>query len=311
VRVLITGALGFIGSHLAEAYLQQGHHVIGLDNRSGNVVDRVDGMRGCWHTDARNIMSLARCDLVVHAASPVGPAALLERHGIVAEIVETTQAAIRYCRFHGVPLVNVSSSEVYGFSGVYHETDSCVMPFRLSHRIQYAAGKLAAEQLVRTSGLQATSIRPFNVAGPRQSREKGFVIPTFCEQALAGESLTVFESGAQERCPTGVWDLVDFIVDRDPLDAGAWPEVVNVGNPANRTTVLDLAHRVLDLTGSGSDIEFTSGKEIHGPDFEEAEGRVKVPDAGLAAALGWRSRVGLDEMIERTLAEIEARQGVA
>jgi nucleoside-diphosphate-sugar epimerase len=312
VRVLITGALGFIGSHLAEEYLREGHTVIGLDNRSGNVVDRIDGMRGCWHTDARNIMSLSRCDLVVHAASPVGPAALLERHGIVAEIVETTQAAIRYCRFHGVPLVNISSSEVYGFSGVYHETDSCVMPYRLSHRIQYAAGKLAGEQLVRTSGLQATSIRPFNVAGPRQSREKGFVIPTFCEQALAGEPLTVFETGTQERCPTAVWDLVDFIVHNlAAIPAGQWPEVVNIGNSSNRTTVLDLAHLVLDLTGSVSDVDSTSGKEIHGPEFEEAEGLVKVPDTALANALGWAARMELDEMIERTLAEIQDRQGVA
>src|SRR5690606_16210498 len=118
-----------------------------------NVVDGIDGV-DVWHADARHIRDLRRTyDLVVHAASPVGAVALLEQESIVAEIVETTQAAISYCRRHDASLVNISSSEVYGFSGVYRETDPCKVPHRLSHRLQYAAGKLAAEQLVRTSGL--------------------------------------------------------------------------------------------------------------------------------------------------------------
>jgi nucleoside-diphosphate-sugar epimerase len=249
-----------------------------------------------------------RVDLVVHAASPVGPAALLSKTGIVAEIIETTQAVIRFCRGRWIPLVNVSSSEVYGFSGTYSESDSCVVPPRLSHRLQYAAGKLAAEQLVRTSGLDSLSIRPFNVAGPRQSRAKGFVIPTFCEQALAGEPLTVFEDGGQERCPTAVWDLVDYIVGHAAPHEGS--PVVNVGNPGNRTSVIGLAHRVRALAspaGGTPPIEYTTGKKVHGPDFEEAEGRVKVPDASLAQSHGWRPCVSLDEMIERTLAEIQEK----
>jgi nucleoside-diphosphate-sugar epimerase len=178
------------------------------------------------------------------------------------------------------------------------------MPHRLSHRIQYAAGKLAAEQIARTEKIDVVSIRPFNIAGPRQSRSKGFVIPTFCEQALAGEPLTVFEDGQQERCPTAVWDLVDFVVNVDPRKHSG--TVVNVGNPDNRTTVLGLAELVLDVTGSSSEIEFTTGKAVHGPEYEEAVGVVKAPDITLARSLGWEPTVGLREMVERTAAGVAA-----
>ena len=304
MRVLITGALGFIGSHLADAYLAQGNEVVGIDDLSGNVVDHVDGME-FYEADVRHIGALGPVDLVVHAASPVGPVALLKRTSIVAEIVETTQAVIAYCRYHGIPLINIATSEVYGFSGVYRETDDCVMPHRLTHRIEYAAGKLAAEQLARTDGIRVVSIRPFNVAGPRQSRAKGFVLPTFCEQALAGEPLTVFDEGSQERCPTAVWDLCDFILGCDP--AAHAGEVVNVGNPHNRTTVLDLASRVLTVTGSDSPVEFTTGKAVHGDAYEEALGLVKVPDVTVARGMGWEPQVGLDEMIERTVEELQKR----
>jgi nucleoside-diphosphate-sugar epimerase len=304
MRILITGALGFIGSHLADAYIARGDEVWGIDDGSGNVVDRIHGAR-CLIADVRDIQQclLPTPDLVIHAASPVGPVLLLERSSIVADIIETTQAVIRYCQRERVPLINISSSEVYGFSGVYRETDDCVVPHRLSHRLQYAAGKLAAEQLVRTSNVQAVSIRPFNVAGPRQSMAKGFVIPTFCEQALSGRPLTVFSGGDQERCPTAVWDVCDFILRCDPLEHHGL--VVNVGNPENRTTITDLARLVLEVSGSGSEIVFTNGKAIHGSAYEEAEGRVKVPKIITAASLGWRPRVGLRELVQRTLEEVQ------
>jgi nucleoside-diphosphate-sugar epimerase len=309
MRVLITGALGFIGSHAAEAFIARGDTVVGLDDMSGNVVSHIDGMTNL-QTDARDVLrrNPYGFDLVVHAASPVGPVALLKRTSIVAEIVETTQAVIRFCEQRDVPLINISSSEVYGFSGVYRETDPCVMPHALTHRIQYAAGKLAAEQLVRTCRVPSLSVRPFNVAGPRQSRAKGFVIPTFCEQALSGEPLTVFDGGAQERCPTGVWDVVDFLLMADPLSPHP---VVNVGTAVNRTTVMGLAGLIIDVTGTGSRVEFTSGKRVHGPEYEEAVGRVKVPDATVAHEMGWQPRVGLRELVTRTLEDTHVRAAAA
>jgi UDP-glucose 4-epimerase len=306
MRVLITGALGFVGSHLADAYLARGDDVYGIDNHSGNVIGAIDGMQD-WNMDVRDIINpegWPEVDLVVHAASPVGPVALLSRESIVAEIIESTQAVLRFCEWRKVPLINISTSEVYGFSGTYRETDACRIPHRLTHRIQYAAGKLAAEHLVRTSPVESVTVRPFNVAGPRQDRSKGFVLPTFCEQALAGEKLTVFDRGDQERALTAVWDIVDFILSAKPSPLAP---VVNVGNPGNRVTVLHLAHRVETLILPPElrhGVRLTSGKEVHGPDYEEAEGVVKVPDITEARAAGWKPRVDLDELILRTAAEI-------
>lgn len=302
MRVLLTGALGFIGSHTADALLARGDHVTGVDNRTGNVVDSIPGM-WCYEKDVRDIdRSEALVDLVIHTASPVGAVALLERESIVAEIIETTQAVIRFCEINHTPLINISSSEVYGFSGTYSETDACVIPHRLSHRIQYAAGKLAAEHLVRTSGLPAVTIRPFNVAGPRQTSAKGFVIPTFVEQALNGEPMTVFNGGSQQRCFTGVWDVVDFILNVDPYEhAGG---VFNVGNPNNRTTIRDLAELVKWVTESpDAEVLHTTGKEIHGPEYEEAIGVRKLPDITAAVATGWRPEVPLEDLVARTVEE--------
>lgn len=304
MTVLITGVLGFIGSHLAEAYLERGDEVIGIDNLSANVVDGIEGIE-LYTAPAQTLGATIsfKADLVVHAASPVGPAYLLSRDSIVAEIIETTQAALAFCERNDAPLINISTSEVYGFSGVYNEQDDCVFPHRLSHRIQYAAGKFASEHLVRTSDVPSVTIRPFNIAGPRQTRSKGFVLPTFCEQALAGEALTIFEDGGQERSFTAVWDLCDFIVNADPRNFPA-SEVVNVGNPDNRTTVTDLAYRVCELLEVEPQIEYTSGKTIHGPEYEEAVGLVKVPDIGLARSLGWEPGVDLDELVQLTADEI-------
>jgi nucleoside-diphosphate-sugar epimerase len=305
VRILITGALGFIGSHLADAYIAQGHDVIGVDNMSGNVVNEIDGMALTFHSDVATHLPVCAvdADLVVHAASPVGAVALLSNDSIVAEIIESTQAVLRYCERVDATLINISSSEVYGFSGVYRETDPCVVPHRLTHRLQYAAGKLAAEQLARTSRVPSITVRPFNVAGPRQTSAKGFVLPTFVEQAINGEPLTVF-GGAQQRSLTAVWDVVDFIVRATSgMVFNGKGCIVNVGNPANRTTVDDLAHRVIDILGSDSGIRYTDGKTVHGPQYEEAEGVIKIPDITLARSLGWEPRIGLDDMITRTAEE--------
>lgn len=296
-RVLVTGALGFIGSHVCEHYRDQGWHVIGVDDHSGHVVDHIDGVTVIpQRAQETNVQALAP-SLVVHCASPVGAVGLLGLKGhIVPEIVQATYQIAYHCGKLDVPLVNVSSSEVYGFSGVYRETDDLRVPAKHSPRLEYAAGKLAAEHVVHGLCKRSVTIRPFNVAGPRQTQAKGFVIPTFVEQALRGRPLTVFGDGEQERSFTAVHDVVSFIAGLDTFDG----RVVNVGNPSNRTTVNELAHTVIRLLRSGSDITYTSGKQVHGPDYEEAEGRVKVPDITRAKHMGWEPVVDLAGLILKT-----------
>lgn len=311
-RVLITGGLGFIGSHLADAYAARGWSVTVVDDLSANVV-RHDhpSVSTFWHLDAAHISPfvVSGHDLVVHAASPVGAAGILGVAGrIVGQIVATTQAAVEACITTGVPLVNISTSEVYGRTGRCTEDEPLRVPAHYSPRLEYAVGKAAAEQIVGVAaqhrGLRAVQIRPWNVVGPREAASKGFVLPRFCAQAMAGKPLTVFGRGAQERALTGVWDLARFICDCLP-DEREWEgQPYNVGSECNRTSMLALAHRVKIALGSSSEIEFTDGRAVFGPLFEEAAGITKLPDARRAAALGWVPEYDIDRIIHATAMEI-------
>jgi nucleoside-diphosphate-sugar epimerase len=311
-RVLITGGLGFIGSHLADAYAARGWRVTALDDLSANVVQNDhQTVSTFWHLDAAHISPfvVAGHDLVVHAASPVGAAGILGVAGrIVGRIVATTQAVVDACIETGVPLVSISTSEVYGRTGRSSETDPLQVPAHYSPRLEYAVGKAAAEQTVGVAaqhrGLRAVQIRPWNVVGPREAASKGFVLPRFCDQAMRGKPLTVFGRGSQERALTGVWDLARFICDHLP-DQREWHgQPYNVGAESNRTSMLALAHRVRIALGSSSEVVFTDGRAVFGPLFEEAAGTTKLPDARRAAALGWAPEYDLDRIIHATAIDI-------
>lgn len=310
-RVLITGGLGFMGSHLADRYADLGWEVMVMDNLTAPVVSVTHPtVKWMMIGDARAITPkhVGTADLVIHAASPVGAAGILPLQGTVAgQIVHATQKVTDACITAGVPLVHISTSEVYGITGQASETDPCTVPARYSARLEYQAGKIAAEQVVGASvarGLRAVQIRPWNMAGPREAQAKGFVIPRMVSQALAGQAMTVFEGGEQERAFTGVWDVCRFITDHLPGDYDEWQgQPYNVGAEDNRTTIIDLAYMVREVTGSDSLITHTSGKRVFGPRYEEASAGTKLPDAARAAATGWAPEVSLREIIARTAAE--------
>ena len=313
MKVLVTGGLGFIGSTLSEAYIARGDHVTIVDNQSSNVIGpgAIQGAKkircdaktyahaGWWHPN--------RYDLVVHCASPVGPAGILKYKGRIASmILASTDALITLCLAHDTPLINISTSEVYGTSGTYHESDALRVPAVPSARIEYAIGKMAAEAECRlTPGLRSISIRPFNIAGARQSSAGGFVLPTFAEQALAGTPITIYGDGTQQRALTSVDDLADFVLNHttDYMDGRA----VNVGNPHNTTTIADLASLVHEAAQSTSTILHTDGQTIHGQDYHEAEGHIKVPCIDLAQSMGWAPRTTLTTLVDQAVAHTAAR----
>lgn len=297
-RVLITGGLGFIGGEIAQHY--PGATI--LDDLSSNVyaADEVPGRVNVstiadWRPDRR-------FEVIIHCASPVGAVGVLPHRGrIASRIVADTQRVVDWCRDMGARMVNVSTSEVYGRSGTYREDDPLRVPPVMSARIEYAVGKIAAEACVRlTPGLRSITVRPFNVAGARQLRSAGFVIPTFAEQACVDVPLTVFGDGSQVRAFTAVGDVARFIAG---LGADAFTgDVVNVGNPDNRTTIGRLAVMTRHIADSTSDIYHTTGTAIHGPDYAEAEGHVKLPDATRAHALGWRPTTPLEAIVADAVA---------
>lgn len=311
-EVVVTGGLGFIGSHLVDAYLAAGHRVRIIDSNIGAVIDgeNYDANPNC--TVIRRPVedylttggSFDGADRVIHTASHVGPASILERAGRLGhDIVGSTAPVIEACLAAGAPLALFSSAEVYGRSGLLDEKDAITVPTSYNTRIEYAIAKTLTEAMVANSrqrGLRGIVVRPFNVAGARQSRAGGFVMPTFVQQALAGRPITVFAGGDQVRAFVAASDLTRFLLDH--MDAALESDeiIINVGNPDNAVTVLELAERVRTLLASDSPIVMTDGRTVHGPHYAEAESIRKVPVLRTASSLGWHPTVDLDELILMT-----------
>jgi len=321
LKALITGGFGFIGSHLTERLLadpSMSLHVI--DNLSTSPIDVqafIKGLPGedrltydiCTVCEYFSRNDLPAFDEVYHLASVVGPVGVLKHGGrILRSLVDDTYAVASYANRVKAKLCDVSTSEVYGGGrdGYCSEKDSMIIPPKVSIRLEYAVAKLGAEvammNMARVADLHVTIVRPFNVAGPRQSGSGGFVLPRFINQALTGEPLTVYGDGQMIRAFTNVKDIVDGIV--RVMRHGRRGEAYNIGNPANKTTILELAHRVLKVVGRSS-ITFVDPKKLWGPLFEEAND--KYPDADRAMSeLGWSPRFGLDETIQQAYEYIKA-----
>ena len=302
--VLVTGGFGFIGSHLVELLLKkQDARVHVVDNLVTSPIEISGYLEQLGHSDR---VSYDLCtvkeffsqndppvfDEVYHLASVVGPVGVLKHGGrILQSTVDDGYAVAEYCLKEKAKLCDVSTSEVYGGGrdGYCSEKDSMIIPPKVSIRLEYAVAKLGCEvammNMTKVTELDARIVRPFNVAGPRQSPMGGFVLPRFIKQALAGEPLTVYGDGRMIRAFTHVRDVADGIM--RTMCCGRRGEAYNMGNPANKITILELAKKVLEVTGSRSEISFVDPKTLWGPLFEEAND--KYPDADRAMnELGWR-----------------------
>ncbi len=311
-KVVVTGGLGFIGSHVVDALLAAGRQVTVIDSMVAAVTDgrEYEVFPGCQVHRVSIADYLAQGgsfkdqDLVVHAASHVGPAGILKFQGSLgADIVAVTQEVIEECVEHDVALISFSSAEVYGRSGMLAESDDIIVPTHYNARLEYAIAKTLTEAATinsRHRGLRGFVIRPFNVVGPRQSRAGGFVMPTFVQQAIAGRPLTIFAGGGQERAFLSATDLARFITDHGDAAFESGRPIFNIGNPLNTITVWNLAERIVERLGSTSSIEHADARLIHGPLYEEAESIQKLPVLDAAKAVGWAPTITLDELIDET-----------
>ena len=238
---------------------------------------------------------------IYHLASPVGPAGVLNYAGkmgpmIVADTYKMAQLALK----DGARLVDISTSEVYGKEPgevAQREDLDKIVPSNITVRLEYGVAKLASEvsllNMARTTALQVNIIRPFNIVGPSQSGEVGFVLPRFIEQALSGKPLTVF-GGGQRRTFTSVHDFVramEMIMESDVSG-----EIFNVGNPANVCSIWRLAECVVRLSGSSSPLQVIDPKVIYGDLYAEAWN--KIPDiTKIQSTLGWIPTESLEDII--------------
>lgn len=314
-RYLVTGGFGFIGSHLVERLLDLDCAVHVVDNLSTSPIDykvfinRSKSSRFLTY-DICTVLQYCRrvkkartvrFDGIFHLAAVVGPVGVLAHAGRISRMmVEDMQAIAELATRTGAKIVDVSTSEVYGGGrdGLCTENDTKFIQPEVTVRLEYAVGKLAAEislvNLTKVSDLRASIVRPFNVAGPRQSPKGGFVLPRFILQALKDDPITVYHDGTMVRAFTHVDDMAEGI--RLAMELGENGRAYNVGNPANKIMIGDLAKRVIHVTKSRSKLSYVDPRTLFGPLFAEAND--KYPDANLAMkSLGWTPRHDMDAVI--------------
>lgn len=294
-NVLITGGAGFIGSHLTEALLARGDRVTVIDDESTGRADNLAAVRG--HEQLVFVRgSVGDADLVrkhlngvsevYHLAAAVGVALIAKEplQTIERNIYPTQLLLDDLCRRHqagqAIKFFLASTSEVYGKNPkpVWNEEDDLVFGSTTRPRWSYGASKAIDEFLTlacsRQFGLPVVIGRFFNVVGPRQTGAYGMVLPRFVDAALAGRPLVVHDDGQQIRCFAHVKDVVAAVLSlmQAPTALG---RVFNIGSD-QPVTILDLARKVVELTGSNSQIEFQSYTDAYDKDFEDI--RRRVPD---------------------------------
>jgi dTDP-glucose 4,6-dehydratase len=303
VRVLITGAAGFLGSHLSDRFLADGHTVVGVDNFITGRPDNIAHLMGrpdyrFIEQDVTDYMYVpGDLDGVLHFASPASPIDYLELPIQTLKVGSLgTHKALGLAKAKGARFLIASTSEVYGDPQVHPQPESYwghVNP--VGPRGVYDEAKRFAEAMTmayhRYHGVDTRIVRIFNTYGPRMRIRDGRVVSNFIVQALCGEPLTIYGDGGQTRSFCYVSDLIEGIY-RLFMRGGAEP--TNIGNPGE-FTVRQLAERVLALTGSASTIESHP--------LPTDDPKVRKPDITLArTTLEWEPEVDLDEGLGRTIA---------
>jgi dTDP-glucose 4,6-dehydratase len=304
----VTGGAGFIGSHLCESFLGQGHEVLCMDNYSTGAKHNIGAFlknprfRFIDHNVSRYIEVPEPLDYILHFASPASPVDYLELPIPTLKVGALgTHNTLGLAKAKGAVYLLASTSEVYGDPLVRPQNEEYwgnVNP--IGPRGVYDEAKRFAEAMTmayhRYHGLDTRIVRIFNTYGPRMRLHDGRVVPNFIMQALKGEPLTVYGQGQQTRSFQYVDDLVDGI---NKLLATEHHLPVNIGNP-HEMTVLEFAQTIIKLTGSKSDIEYKP--------LPEDDPQVRQPDIAKAKRiLKWQPKVTLEEGLAKTIEYFRAR----
>ena len=315
MRAFITGGAGFIGSHLSDALIAQGHSVHILDDLSTGAIENVRHLRdhprfSSTIDSATNTGLVAElvdeADVVFHLAAAVGVELIVESPVRTIETnVHCTEIVLAQAAKKRKPVLIASTSEVYGKSTQFpfNEDGDLVLGATTKGRWAYACSKAIDEFLAiaywQERKLPTVVARLFNTVGPRQTGQYGMVVPRFVRAALAGRDIQVYGDGAQTRCFGHVHDAVGAMIGLMGSDAH-YGQVFNIGS-TEEVTIRQLAERVIAATGSTSSIVEVPYEVAYAKGFEDMQRR--VPDiAKIGDALGWRPERTLDDILSDVIA---------
>ncbi len=318
MRVLVTGGAGFIGSHLTDRLIADGHSVTVLDNLETGRMSNLDSAQATGKLtfiegsvlDAAIVEKLVgAADFTYHLAAAVGVFNILERplQSLMTN-VRGTENVLDAAHKFSKPVLVASSSEVYGknVSDSLQEDDSRILGSPLMLRWSYSQAKALDETLAfaywQEKGLQARIVRFFNTVGPRQLGAYGMVVPRFVAAALANEDITIYGDGKQTRCFGHVADVVEALIKVTGTEKTIGT-VVNIGN-SGEISINDLAAKVVAITGSKSKIVYQSYEDAYAPGFEDMERRVPNIDR-IKALTGWAPTRNLETIIRDVAKDLE------
>jgi UDP-glucose 4-epimerase len=321
MKVLITGGAGFVGSHLADKLIGQGHEITVIDDLSTGRYQNIEHLEGNKNfrliidtvLNERLMEELIReTDRVFHMASAVGVRLIMEQPVKTIEtIFHGTDVVLRFCSRYRKRVLIPSTSEVYGkgISVPFKEEDDLLTGATDKHRWAYACAKTLDEFLAlahwKETRLPVVVVRLFNTVGPRQTGQYGMVVPRFVQAAMKNEPLPVHGDGTQARCFGHVLDVVEGLT-KVLETPSCFGQVINFGS-AQEVTIKDLAATAIKLTNSKSDIRNIPYDEAYGEGFEDM--RRRVPSLEKAARLvGYKPTRSLEDIIRDVAAQFEIEQ---
>ena len=308
MRFLITGGSGFIGSHLVETLVARGDEVVIIDNQSTGTIKNLQNIESKVKFIAGDILdkallekNVSEADYVVHLAAALGVLNIVNKPLQSLKInIQGTENVLEWADKFKKPVLIASTSEVYGKNDKVplNEEDDRIIGHPLKSRWSYSEAKAVDESLAYfyylENKLPIRIVRFFNTVGPRQVGQYGMVVPRFVTAALRNESIQVYGSGDQIRCFCHVSDAIRallLVIDSDK----AIGQVFNVGNN-QQISIMDLAKKVIEITGSKSEINKIPYSEAYPAGFEDMQRR--VPDISkIKNVLGWSPAIGLDQIV--------------
>ena len=316
MRVFITGGAGFIGSHLCDALIAQGHQVSILDNMStgsaaniAHIKDQIEIHQGDIRDVALVEKLMAPADLILHMAAALGVNTILENPIESVSINFTgSEVVLNAATKLNKRLIIASTSEIYGKNTkqpLNEESDRVVgapQKIRWTYSDAKALEEAVAHALFQTKQLKVTTVRLFNTVGPRQTGRYGMVLPRFVQSALKNEPISIYGDGTQSRVFCHVQDAIKAILTLAATDS-AIGQVYNIGG-TGETTIKQLAEKIIERTKSTSSITYTPYDQAYPAGFEDMQRR--VPDTTkIKNAIGWEPKNTLDAIIDDVVAEMK------